>query len=152
MKHSSDEYGFAAAAMVGLHVFETSARSTGRTLRLVERVTDDDVIIVPSAQMARDMERRLRDAGKKTKVRVVEPGENPLDRQGTMPRGRAFFEHEWVRQHFMRTIEHGVHTLDVWQKAMSKTWPEAPEQIDESGGKISERYRVDLPPPRKPGL
>jgi hypothetical protein len=48
-----DEFGYVAAARTGLRMFETCSRGSGRTMRLIERVTEQDQIIVPNAQIAK---------------------------------------------------------------------------------------------------
>lgn len=67
----SDEYGFVAAARVGLEMFDHSQRGTGRTTRLIERATDNDIVITATDANARHLSSLLRRAGKKTRVVVV---------------------------------------------------------------------------------
>jgi len=121
-----DEYGHSAAAKAGILMFEMGCRQTGRTMRLIERVTNDDQIVAPTSQVAEHLRRELKRAGKATQVLVIEPG-TPMYRAGSAPRGRTWFEHTWTQAFFEIALESAKRDLEHFQRSMSKTWPEAPE-------------------------
>jgi hypothetical protein len=125
---SGDECGYAATLKSSLHYFAINSRQTGRTSRLIERVKDGDQIVAPSAEVARYIERRLREYGKNNiKVFSVSPSEMPLNFVGTAHHGRTFFEHSWVERFFINAIDQAEKQLESYSIAMSKTWPEAPK-------------------------
>lgn len=137
----SDVYGFSAAAQSGLQLFEIASRQSGRTARLIERVGQYDQIIVPNSQMADEIRRRLRLAGKQTvKVIMVPPNTNPLAHVGTAPLGRTFFEHEWIRCRIAQAIAGAADDIDAMQAAMSKTWPKAPDPSDSQNAELVGRF------------
>ena len=135
----SDEYGLTAAAKTGLRIFEMSSRGSGRTARLVERVTDEDQIVVPKREVAEYIRRKLRDAGKKTRVLVVDRF-NPEHRAQN---GRTFFDHTWIEQYIRDATCRAEDDIEAMQRAMSKTWPEAPKP-DSIPARIVNEYAVRL--------
>lgn len=124
----TDEFGYTSAAMAGLQVFEMSARGSGRTMRLIERVKKGDAIICASSGSARYIRSALRDMKKDgVEVLVRDPKHFPRDPPGTRPHGRAFYDHHFA----YLVMEHGIREtarmLGYWQGAMSKTFPEHPD-------------------------
>lgn len=101
----TDIYGIKASALAGLHVYEQAARQSGRTSRMIERVTSDDQIVVLSDQHKHVLQRLLREQGKMPKIIVCSPAEDLLRRVGTAPRGTTHFEHDWVYQLFVSDVE-----------------------------------------------
>ncbi len=124
---NGDEYGFGAAASAGLRMFDGACRATGRTSRLIERVTDEDQIVCPTSQIAEHVRRLLHHAKKKTRVIVSPVNEVPMHHAGTAPHGRTYFEHTWVQAHFERALSGAAADLRTFSIAMSKTWPDAPD-------------------------
>lgn len=123
-----DEYGYAAAMKMGLRMFETSSRNSGRTMRLIERVSKGDRIVVATRQMADFIRDRLKQAGKpEVEVRVVEPLSGADLSLETAARGRTFFEHTWQLAYFEKRLEHAADGLEQHQRDTSKTWPDKPE-------------------------
>jgi hypothetical protein len=123
-----DEYGFGSAANVGIELFATMARGTGRTFRLIERVANGDQIIVADAREAERIRKLLISARKPgVTVLVVPPGECPIHHVSTAPRGRTFYEHNWVYEYWHRVLDAAARDLVIWQQATSKTWPQAPD-------------------------
>jgi hypothetical protein len=126
----ADPSGHAAAAIAGMELFEISSRRSGRTSRLLELVQDGDRVICHDERHARLVKQQLRDRGKV----AVDVGHAPpcrdglLRRFGTMPKGRTFVDHEWARQFFAAAIDEARGDLTKLLTAMSKTWPDAPEQ------------------------
>lgn len=121
-----DEYGFAAAAKAGLRMFEACSRQSGRTMRMIERVTEDDQIVASTEREATRIRQLLKAARKpKVRVHVVDPSRVPMSAGvGTAPHGRTFFEHSWVLQFFERRMEGAERDLEIFQRETSKTWPE----------------------------
>jgi hypothetical protein len=133
-----DEYGIAAAARVGVLMYEQACRNSGRTSRMIERVTDEDQIIVPSGDVSRHVRYMLKEAGKKTQVFVVRPGDVPMRTVGTAPKGRTFFDHTWIEQHVLHALTCSERDLEAFQRATSKTWPEKPKADSQSAGRMNE--------------
>jgi hypothetical protein len=135
----SDEYGMTAAAKTGLRIFEMSSRGSGRTARLVERVTDEDQIITPTREASDYIRHRLRDAGKKTRVFTI-----PVDRfkPEYSANGRTFFDHTWIEQYMLQSICRAEDDIEAMQRAMSKTWPEAPPKPDSLSARWLGEYAV----------
>jgi hypothetical protein len=129
-----DEYGFAAALKLSLRMFEMLNRGTGRTMRLVERVTEEDQIVVASTREAEALRYHLKRAGK-PKIRVlVYPPQN-FGGFGPQADGRTFFDHNWTLKFFEHRLRSSEQDLENLQRAVSKTWPEKPE-IDSSATRI----------------
>lgn len=127
---SNDEYGFIAAALSGLNLFEVTQRASGRTSRMLERVTDDDQIVFSNEREKSRVERLLKKSGKmKVRLYVVDPKRVPMELVGTAPRGRTFFDHSWSREFLMHRIHQANHALGVFQRETSKTWPESPDAL-----------------------
>lgn len=124
-----DEYGFGAAARAGLQMFEQCARQSGRTMRLIERVTENDQIVVMTQQEANRINALLREAGKPN-TRVVVCSARDLSKlfAGRPPSGRTFYDHEWQRRWFEDALREAEHELETCQARTSKSWPEAPRQ------------------------
>lgn len=135
-----DEYGFSAAQRMGLRVFETSSRGSGRTMRMIERARDGDQIITHLSKEAKRLESLLRKAGKKkVRVYVCGPDCNPME-IGRANAGRTFFDHSWMLMHFEQALHNADRDLECLQREMSATWPEAPE-IDNSGARMIDEAR-----------
>ena len=124
-----DEYGFLAVAKAGLRTFEQCCRQSGRTSRMIERVTDDDRIVCSTKAEADRVRSLLIGAGKgKTQVFTLSPKEVPMRRLPPSSRGRTFFDHGWVYEFVLRSIEGAEHDLESFQRETSKTWPEKPTE------------------------
>ena len=130
MKPVSDEYGFVGAALSGLRIFESAMRGTGRTTRLIERVTDDDRIIVGTVEVHRYVSQLIKAAGKKTQVVVVKQGGDPMGRLGTTPNGRTYFEHSFVLLHAEHCAKRAADDLDFWSRQMSRSEAREQPQFD----------------------
>jgi hypothetical protein len=117
----ADEYGFSAAMAAGLHLFDLAGRRSGRTTRMIERAQDGDLIVCATECERRRLQRLLRDAGKPG-VRVIHvgEGESPVSRLGGRRQGRAFFDHEWTRRHFVAALRNAESDLEHWQCAISE--------------------------------
>lgn len=126
----ADPWGFAAAALSGLHMFDVLGRSTGRTTMLVDMAGPSDTIVCASRTYGRHVERLLRQAGKdRTRVVVVPPERafelmHREDLKGR--RGRLLFEHDFVRELVENAIRRVSGDLDTMAKALSNPradWP-----------------------------
>lgn len=130
-----DEYGYGEVAKVAIQLFEQSARQSGRTMRMIERVSDGDRIVVTTDQERRHIEVRLREAGK-TKVRVIVWSNDGFsDAFRGQPEGRTFFDHTWVHQHFLRCLKNAETDLEHLQRETSASWPEKLE-VDKSAARF----------------
>lgn len=128
-----DEYGFGAAARIGLRMFEQSSRRSGRTMRLIERVEDGDRIVTTTEREARRLLALLREVGK-TKVSVVccDPANGNIARLLDFRGNRTFFDHLWQHAHYESRLNEADEALERIQRATSQSWPEKP--VFDSGG------------------
>lgn len=125
----TDEYGFGAAASSALILYEMTQRGSGRTARMIERAQDGDQIVCANGREC-DRIFRLLAKARKSNVRVFVVNENhPLSRMEPA-RGRTFFDHGWILQHFENALKLAARDLEHFQRATSKTWPEAPPPMD----------------------
>lgn len=132
----ADDCGFGAIARTAIVMFDTSRRGAGRTHRMIERLSDEDQVVCPNEQIARYVRDALKRAGKPgTRVLVVDPRRSPLESAGTAPRGRTFFEHTWVFEYYLAVLGDAERHLEGFARAMSKTWPQAPD-ADPDGNRI----------------
>src|SRR4051812_21434273 len=102
-----DPYGHLSAARVGVEMFETFQRQTGRTTRLVESARPGDRIIVHAVEAARYVDHLLRsqdpERARTVRVLVVADLPNPMallsHLQGTVSsEQRVLLDHEWSRR------------------------------------------------------
>lgn len=127
---SADNQQHGAMLESAMMVFETASRRTGRTSRLIEYVQNGDQIVCLNVDDKRRLEQLLRQA-RKTGVRVIvhaDMGRPPMYSVGTAPEGRTFFEHRWLDEYWLNVIRSAKDDLYHFSRAMSKTWPEAPER------------------------
>lgn len=141
-----DEYGFAATAKTALNLFEVQSRSSGRTSRMIERLRDGDRVLVGDQKFARWIEDRLAKVGKKdVKVLVVPPSQNPMERYGTSPVGRTFFDHTWIEAFFHRSLDNAARDLQYIQQAMSKDWPDQTNPLADKSGWSMNEFHLKTP-------
>jgi len=102
--NTMDEYGIGSSAIVGLRLFEMSARRSGRTERMISMAGDDDIIVCLDGKEAQRVERLLRAKGKKTRVTHREPTLASLAYIRPAVAGRCLPDHGWVYEYFVRAM------------------------------------------------
>jgi hypothetical protein len=114
-----DHFGIGAALRGSALVYFQSARKTGRTVSLVESVKDEDRIIFTNSREADRVKRLCEEAGKSVECVVVNPT-TPYDafNLGTA-QGRTIFDHTWVEQFYLLSIERCERDIDNLQKNLS---------------------------------
>ena len=121
-----DEYGFIAAARVGLRVFDESQRNTGRSTRLIERTQPGDMIIVSTQQEQRWYERKVKEA-KKADVTVlcVDPHSYLPERMnGRRALSNCYFDHVWTSKFVAVRLAEAARELETYERELS-TQPSA---------------------------
>lgn len=118
-----DEYGFGSAAAMGLQLFEHASRSSGRTLRMLDRATNDDMIVCRKAKEAERLRRLIKDRGKTTSVVVVEHCDE-LGNIQKRSKGRCIFDHDWTRQFFADVIKSAEEDLQRMADRFSSVPPD----------------------------
>lgn len=97
-RRKTDDYSYVAAAKTAIEIFEFSARRTGRTARMIERLKQGDRVYVVNAEQARYLTRRIHDAGKSgIDVRIF----NGVSHMENRAPGRVYLDHalqmNWVK-------------------------------------------------------
>lgn len=135
---TADPYGHLSAARVGVEMFETFQRQTGRTVRLVESARPGDRIIVHAAEAARYVEHLLRsqdpERARTIRVTAVSDLPNPMallsHLQGTAgPYQRVLLDHEWSRRALvagMRSLGEDLERLRAHLNARAPAEPPEP--------------------------
>ncbi|QKV20259.1 hypothetical protein [Oricola thermophila] len=105
-----DDFGCAAALRAALAAFEAGCRRTGRTARLVDRVSDGDVVYCATRPVARHLEERLREVGKPgVRVLLCEPG--TVQALAVLRHGGVYFESDWVIGFFEVAIDRAARAM-----------------------------------------
>jgi SMC interacting uncharacterized protein involved in chromosome segregation len=98
-----------------LEIYLQTSRATGRTNALIDQLLDGDRVIVPNAREADRIHRLTRDRNLKIRVEVWS-----FDRMGPvadrMLKGRTYFEHTFIEQHYMDRLKMADQELE-WLKA-----------------------------------
>ena len=99
-----DEYGIGSAAAMGLQLYESASRRSGRTTRMLAMATNDDVIVCRRAKESDRLRRLIKDSGKTTRVVTVEHSSELHRAFPPRAKGRAIFDHDWVHQFFVEAV------------------------------------------------
>lgn len=103
-----------SALMFALELFEQGARQSGRTVRIIEAATADDLIVVPSTQLADHIRRLIKDRrgdelGRQLRnmpaIRVIEPGREQSADVGGQRFRRVLFDHSWTDQWWRDAVQ-----------------------------------------------
>lgn len=126
-----DEFGFSSAARLAIELHDMGSRGSGRSMRLIERATKGDLIVTVNEREAARLSRLLKQRDKPdVQVRVLPSNDGILAFQGTLSRGRVWFDHLWLQEFYTNRISRADKDLERLQEAISKTWPESPDQFD----------------------
>lgn len=114
-----DHFGIGAALLGAAQIYFRSARGTGRTTPLIESVRDGDRTVVSTSREECRVKELLAERGLKVAVLAVNP-DNPgrLFEVGTSE-GRTIFDHTWVEQYYLQTLERASSGLDHLQRESS---------------------------------
>lgn len=114
-----DAFGIGAAIDGAAHIYFRSARGTGRTTALAESLKDGDRVYFRNIQEADYVVRLCKELGVTIEAMVIDP-KTPLkifDR-GT-PTGRAIFDHNWLEEFYLNTINNCRLEIDHLQRESS---------------------------------
>lgn len=114
-----DHFGIGAAIRSAALMYTQSARRTGRTTSLVESVKDGDRICFSDSREAERVRRLCIERGVKVECIVIDP-KTPerLFERGTS-QGRTLFDHSWVEQYYLASIERAQADIDHLEKQSS---------------------------------
>lgn len=112
----------AGVLAAGLQIYLQTARRTGRTSRMLDRLKDGDQVVTLSSREADRLRRLAKE--RKLDVRIVTVSEpHPgavLATVRTAPRmGHTYFDHLWVEAFFERAIADAARDLDQLESATS---------------------------------
>ena len=101
-----DIFGIKEVVLSQFRIYRETNRATGRTNKLLDVVTNNDVIITDSSKEKFRLEFLIRELGKHTKIVTVNP-EKPdfskftgLNRNG----GNVYFDHHWTERYYQSRI------------------------------------------------
>lgn len=130
-----DIFGIGAAMRCMVDVYCRSARKTGRTTSLLERLKDGDMVCCATQPDALSLEKKCLERGLKVSFLVRAPRDSWRLPEARRPTGRFFFEHAWIEQFYIHALGQCEHEIDHWQDRLSG---------DKSDLKPTERERFEL--------
>ena len=105
---SVDTYGFIETMRAALLAHDLSNRQTGRTTKMIERVTSADHILVASEKSAEVIRELLSNTGKLPKITVCDPRKTLTFWNTPEDENRKFyFDNDWVYLYLLHTL-HGI--------------------------------------------
>lgn len=115
-----DSFGIGSAILGMVNVYFRGSRQTGRTVQMVESVSDGDRIIFSNSKEAERVRRMLAERNKNVECVVV----SHLDRFDLLhtlgtSQGRTVFDHGWVEGFYRQEIEQRIKEIDHWQHQLS---------------------------------
>lgn len=120
-----DDYGFAGAALAGLHVYGEAARQSGRTTRMIASLSGGEIVVCANEQEMRHIEALLRRRPDCPANITVSGMATPFEAtRQTGGRRRVVFTEQFVQREFRRQIED---TAKVFETFGQHRWhPEMP--------------------------
>lgn len=97
-----DKYGIGQALKGFAYNYFQSARRSGRTTALLERLKDDDMVVFCTAKEASRVRRSCAERGVEIRTVVVDPGDPS---QIYSYHGPVVFDHTWVEQFYLAELE-----------------------------------------------
>lgn len=114
-----DHFGIGQAMRGIARVFFQSARQSGRTTSLIESVKDGDRIVCATSKEVPRLQQLCRERGLSVECIVIDPRTPERIFQRGTPTGRSIFEHTWVEQYYMASLERAEKDIDQLQKQAS---------------------------------
>lgn len=114
-----DHFGIGAAVEGAVRIYTHSARRTGRTTSLVESLKDGDRVVFVNRKEADHTNRLCLERGVKIECLVIDPKNPRLAFDHGTSQGRTLFDHSWVEQFYLRTIEQAREDIDYFQRELS---------------------------------
>ncbi|HEY3432535.1 MAG TPA: hypothetical protein VGK09_08305 [Rhodocyclaceae bacterium] len=100
-----DHFGI-GNAMKGLALtYFQSSRRTGRTASLVESVKDGDRVVFADSKEAERVRRLCLERGVTVECIVIDPKESERVFERGTSNGRTIFDHSWVEQRYLQSLE-----------------------------------------------
>lgn len=135
-----NDYGFNAALCMALELYDLSNRDSGRTTRMLEVVTDFDLIICETQQNKNYLERAIKNINKKTTIVIHNPNESLRSIENMIlskKLNKVFFDHEYIRKFTEIRIKSIKTELDHFTKIWSR------ENTDRDITQTNNEYRME---------
>lgn len=114
-----DFFGIGVAVQAMLRVYFQSARGTGRTTALLERVRSGDRIVFAGSREAERVRRICLARGLDVECRVVDPSDPYRVREQGRAQGHTFFDHTLVEQCYAHAVADLASLIDVLEQGAS---------------------------------
>lgn len=114
-----DDYGIYTSIMAHTRTLVSGGRRTGRTEAMIARINDGDQVIFSEQKEAKRVEHRLKKLGIKAICFVVAPQHPRRVFDRDTPQGRTIFDHGWVEDFWLWTLQERAETLARLQRESS---------------------------------
>lgn len=116
-----DHFGIGAALAANARVYFQSARRTGRTLSLVNSLKDGDRVVFTSEREGRRVKKLCAERGVTIEIVVCAPckPERLFSRPSPSSDARLIFDHIWVEEFYLQTLQCAADDIDKLQKELS---------------------------------
>lgn len=105
MDKNADDFGYSSALFAALSMFEHGARTSGRSISMMERAKNGDTIVFAKHQEAERIKHLLRNDGIEVWAVECRPSLRALHDRLLGTRGRVLFDHGWLYEYYQQTIE-----------------------------------------------
>lgn len=124
-----DHFGIGAAILGAVNIYLRAARGTGRTTSLIEGLHNGDCVVTTTSQEAKRIEHLCSE--RNIKVTCIINSAKMPNRIFELVRGklqgRLFFDHTWVEQYYLNSIEQAQKDIDTLQRYLNNGDDQASE-------------------------
>lgn len=115
-----DAFGIGNALRGQARCYFQTARRSGRTTALLESLRDGDRVIFATKKEADRVKRLAKQMDKEIEI-LVAPPKAPHDKLFSVgtPKGRTIFDHSWVEQFYLDSLDDSARWLDNMQRELS---------------------------------
>lgn len=139
-----DIYGIGAAALGAYRAVVCALRGSGRTQRLLELVTAEDLVIFRTSNEAHQFTRLAKSArGIDVHYQVVPATLSGLNQIRARVKGRLHFDHSWVEAYYDDVLVMASERL-AWEASQQAKLPPA---LTRAGTELEARFNATFPPP-----
>ena len=114
-----DHFGIGAAIQGAARIYIQSARHTGRTQSLVDSVKEGDRVIFTDRKEAERVKRLCSERAVKIECLVIDPKRPDLAYQHGSSKGRTIFDHQWIEEYYLITIDRAMKDIDHIESQLS---------------------------------
>ena len=111
-----DLFGIGSAVRGAMRIYFMSARSTGRTTRLVEILESGDTVVCVDTAQARRIVSLCKDNGQYNVDYIIVDPKYPDNvyhvLAGKEIQGRLIFDHVWIEQYYLHAIDSNIKYID----------------------------------------